>query len=342
MRISIVLLLVTSLMWPAAARQSTTLAPWLTPGTRVLLHAHNCYPEDGQWSDRLQRALDTGLRPVAIEQDLVWAPDSNGGGRPVVSHGGAVTGLEPALEDHFFHAVAPIVERALAANRPDTWPVIVLHFEFKTNEPEHHRAIWNLLGRYESWLTTAERTANEATVMPLRPGPVLVLTEAGSGQKATFHDAVPVGARLRIFGTVPAGTIPSSDDREARLDRAVQIAPEALIPTSATNYQRWANHSWMVVERGGQAQAGEWTPADAARLAAVVNRAHAAGLWIRFYTLNGHAPTEGRGWTAGYNFGSRDAAEARWRAAINAGVDFVATDQYEDFARVLASPTVSP
>jgi hypothetical protein len=56
------------------------------------------------------------------------------------------------------------------------------------------------------------------------------------------------------------------------------------------------------------------------------------GLWIRFYTLNGHAGDNGMGWSEGYNFGSIEAARIRWRAAMDAGVDFIATDQYETFA----------
>ena len=54
------------------------------------------------------------------------------------------------------------------------------------------------------------------------------------------------------------------------------------------------------------------------------------GLWLRFYTLNGHQADHGRGWTAGYNFGSIEAVRARWNAAIASGVDFIATDQYEE------------
>ena len=41
------------------------------PGARVLLDAHNCYPYQGRFADRIDRALATGL-PVAIEQDLIW------------------------------------------------------------------------------------------------------------------------------------------------------------------------------------------------------------------------------------------------------------------------------
>jgi hypothetical protein len=52
--------------------------------------------------------------------------------------------------------------------------------------------------------------------------------------------------------------------------------------------------------------------------------------------LNGHSTTDGRrlGLSPGYNFGSLDAVRIRWRAAIDAGVDFIATDQYEDFSRI--------
>ena len=68
------------------------------------------------------------------------------------------------------------------------------------------------------------------------------------------------------------------------------------------------------------------------RLRALVDHAHRMGYWIRFYTLDGYAPADNRGWDDNYNFGSRAAVEARWQAAIDAGVDLIATDQYEDLA----------
>src|SRR5579872_5777422 len=56
------------------------------PGTRVLLDAHNCYPYNGRWADRIDRALSTGT-PLAIEQDLVWFRDPvTGQGRSLVAH----------------------------------------------------------------------------------------------------------------------------------------------------------------------------------------------------------------------------------------------------------------
>ena len=65
------------------------------------------------------------------------------------------------------------------------------------------------------------------------------------------------------------------------------------------------------------------------------------GFWIRFYTLDGFAPSEDLGWSAGYNFGSREAAAIRWKAAIEAGVNLIATDQYEDLAALMREFRVS-
>ena len=296
-------------------------------GRGPLLHAHNCYPEGGLYTDRMDRALATSSRPIVIEQDLAWDP---AGRRPVLSHSDSLTGEEPPLEAHFFTRVRPLIERALAAGQPDRWPLIVLHLDFKTNEPEHHRAVWDLLGKYESWLMWAPKVVDQATPQTLRPGPLLVLTEQGDGQEEMFSTRVPIGSRLRLFGTVPATPRPSSGDRDADLRAAAHVSPESLIPSRATNYRRWTNHSWAVVEEGGQARSGDWTAGDGARLNAIVSRAHAMGLWLRFYTLNGHQADHGLGWTAGYNFGSIEAVQARWNAAISAGVDFIATDQYEE------------
>ncbi len=313
-----------------ASGPSEPLATW-TP--RVWLHAHNCYPDEGRGADRLARALAAARGTVAIEQDVVWDARRR---QPVVSHDTELDGHEPTLEAHFFEALAPRLERARAVGDTAAWPLVVLHLDFKTNEPEHHAAIWALLGRYERWLTTAPRVADAAAPQPFSPGPLLVLTEQGEGQERVFHDGVPVGARLRIFGTVPTPPGDSDDPPDVRAAKAVAAGPEQLIPSGATNYRRWTNHAWAVVEAGGPPRAGAWTTADRARLDALVTRAHALGLWLRFYTLNGHAPNDA-GWSEGYNFGSPDAVGPRWRAAIAAGVDFIATDQYEAFSETRAA-----
>src|SRR5688500_15019873 len=154
--------------WPG----SPTATDRLQPGAQVWLHAHNCYPEKGRWGDRIERALAVRTSGVAIEQDVAWFVDpATGRGRPVVSHDAKPDGTEPTLEAHFFDRVRPLMERALKENRRDTWPVMVLHLDFKTNEPAHHQAIWELLGRHEAWLTTAARSADDRTVTPFVPGP---------------------------------------------------------------------------------------------------------------------------------------------------------------------------
>jgi hypothetical protein len=281
------------------------------PGRRVLLDAHNAYPNNGRWSDRVDRALAAGT-PIAIEQDLVWLPGTpDAPAHSIVSHGEPYSGTEPGLRD-FFERIRPIATRALASTSRDQWPLITLNLDFKDSNPQHFKEIWSLLGEYEPWLTTAPRTSTPERVEPLQLGPVLVLTGSDTAQQTTFHDAIPEGMRLRLFGAV---------------------LPDRLV---ATNYRRWSNNPWSVIEPEGQNRAGDWTAQDAHRLDARVRSAHEAGLWIRFYTLNGHSPDEGErmGWTPSYNFTSLDAARVRWRAAIDAGVDFVATDQYEAFAKI--------
>jgi hypothetical protein len=324
-------------VWVLANLSSPTAAgDVLQPGGQVWLHAHNCYPEKGQWPDRIERALATRTSGIAIEQDVAWFVDPRSGvGRSVVSHDAKPDGTEPTLEAHFFNRVRPLIERAIAANRRETWPVMVLHLDFKTNEPAHHQAIWDLLGKYESWLTTATRDADEKRVTPFAAGPLLVLTEAGQDQVETFFTRVPVGGRLRLFGTIPPTTFPAAKTTEERAAAAFAASPEVLIPTGATNYRRWTNFAWAVVELGGQQKAGDWTRDDERRLRAIVSRAHTMGLWVRFYTLNGHPPGQGKGWTESYNFGSLAAARQRLNAAIDAGVEFIATDQYEELGGLL-------
>jgi hypothetical protein len=310
-----------------AAQTSSTFGP----GARVLLDAHNAYPYEGRFADRVERALATGL-PVAIEQDLIWRASANGGGDSVVGHDTDKVADAPTFEQYFFTRLKPVMERALAENRRERWPLVVLNLDLKTNEPAHHAAIRAVLDRHAAWLTSAPRTSTPDRPEPLQVGPMLVLTGSHQSQQTDFHDSLPVGAPLRLFGAYeappPAGGTPQ--------ERALALAAtpvETLLPHRATNYRRWANFPWHVIEKGGQPHAGAWDAADRKRLDALVSRAHGQGLWIRFYTLNGHPPpeAESHGWSKGYNFGSLDAARARWRAAREAQVDFVATDQYESF-----------
>jgi hypothetical protein len=313
----------------AAAPRPFAAEPDLRPGARVLLDGHNAYPERGQFADRLDRVLGTGL-PVAIEQDLYWAT-SGGVMQSVVAHDDDALAGAPTLDAYFFTRLQPILERALADGQRDQWPLVVLNLDFKDNAPAHLDAVWQLLTKHRAWLTTAPRTATLAARAPLRVGPMLVLCGADTAQRRRFHDDVPVGGTLLAFGAMPPVSVPGAS-REARARRAVWMTAAQHMLVPADNYVRWVNFPWSVIEEGGQTKAGAWTSADATRLTAFAARAHANGYWLRFYTLNGFAPSEDRGWTASYNFGSLAAAQQRWRAARLARVDFIATDQYEAFS----------
>lgn len=298
-----------------------------------LLDAHNAYPEDGRWRDRIDRALAAGL-PLVIEQDIAYVPRNESHLRTVVSHEAAVNGSEPTLEEYFFDRVRPLMERELASGQKDRWPVVVLHLDFKTNEREHHRAVWDLLRRHVSWLTTA-KAGGDSPTSELTRGPLLVLTENGANQEKDFLEWSAAGGSLLLFGSIPPPSLTASDDPAERARILRRAAPQGLIPTSASNYRRWANFPWGVIEEGGPANAEDWTDADQRRLESIVDYAHQQGLMIRFYTLNGHTAAANRGWTASYNFGSLDAVRARWRAAIAAHADLIATDQYEELAALL-------
>jgi hypothetical protein len=289
------------------------------PGSRTLMDAHNCYPYFEWWADRIDRALSAGT-PLAIEQDLAWYTDAKTGKSwSVVTHGDPVTGEEPTMEQYFFARVRPIVEQALNKGNNGNWPLITLNLDFKDNKPEHLAAVLALLRKYQVWLTSAARKASVDQVEPLDVKPILVLTGEPDAQQAVFYDELKIGDRVLAFGAIHTE------------NKNPQATPEVLGAEKANNYRRWWNNPWRVVEAAGQAQAGEWTPEKMNRLSAMVERAHANGLWIRFYTLDGATKDElsCRGWFRGYNFGSLDAARTRWRAAIAAHVDYVASDQYE-------------
>lgn len=289
------------------------------PGSRTVMDAHNCYPYFEWWYDRIDRALSAGT-PLAIEQDLAWHTDpKTGRSWSVVTHGDPTEGNEPTMDQYFFEKVRPIVEKALRDGNHGDWPLITLNLDFKDNKPEHLAAVLALLRKYQPWLSSAVKGGPGMEVQSLDVKPVLVLTGEADEQQTVFYDQLQDGDRVLVFGAI------HTDGKEPT------AAPEILGAEKATNYRRWWNNSWEVVEAAGQPHAGEWTPEKMNRLRALVERAHANGLWIRFYTLDGATEAElsCHGWFHGYNFGALDAARTRWRAAIAEHVDYLASDQYE-------------
>lgn len=293
------------------------------PGVRVLMDSHNCYPYDGRWNNRIDRALSAGT-PLAIEQDLALYHDyQTGKARVIVAHDAkSITGNEPRLRDYFFEHIRPTMEQALHNPDHSQWPLITLNLDFKSDDPELISAVRDILAEYKPWLTTAVRGKSITDREPLKIGPLLVLTGESDTQQRIFHDEIPVGSDLLLFGAVHVNR------------QNLMAAPDVLVSAPANNYRRWWNNAWSVVEEGGQAKAGDWTSQDQTRLDTLVNYAHHLGYWIRFYTLDGGTTEQFRqnGWFDGYNFGSLAAAELRWRAARKAGVDFIASDHYEAVA----------
>lgn len=313
-RLSFVLIL---LLLTAALARSQKIPE---PGSQTLMDAHNCYPYFEWWSDRIDRALSAGTS-LAIEQDLAWYTDpKTGRSWSVVTHGAPLSGHEPTMEHYFFDRVRPIVEDALREGNHGDWPLITLNLDFKDNKPEHLAAVLALLRKYQAWITSAPKGTKLSTVQPLDIKPILVLSGEADAQQAVFYDQLEPNDRVLDFGAIHTE------------NKSQQAPPEVLDSEKANNYRRWWNNPWRVVEAGGQQHAGDWTPEKMTRLQSLVERAHANGLWIRFYTLDGVATEQelsSHGWFQSYNFGSLDSARIRWRAAIHAHVDYIASDQYE-------------
>jgi hypothetical protein len=298
---------------------------------KPLLDAHNCYPDDGKWKDRLGRALATGL-PVGIEQDIApYVEPGTGTVIAKVTHRNRANASEPSLRDYFFEHVRPLVEQALRDKHKENWPLIVLHFDFKDNSAPTLEAVWKLLGEYEDWISTATKTDHDEDLSRIDWGPLLVMTEENDLQEEIFYRRLAKGDKLRLFGSahLTQAIFRGMNDKQ-RTYALAHAAPDLLLTQRASNYRRWWNNSWLEVEEGGQQAARNWTDADDERLKALADHAHRMGYWIRFYTLDGFGARQNQGWSASYNFGSQEAAHTRWNAAIAAGVDVIATDQYEE------------
>ena len=157
------------------------------------------------------------------------------------------------------------VKRPLPQVPPPVWS------DFKDLQEPLIKAVWSLLGEYEGWITTAAKSADPHTLTPFDPKPLLVLTEDADAQEEVFYKAVPVGGKLRLFGSAHTKVIPAEPKAEHEHLLAT-LPPEELLSERPTTYRRWWNTSWHTVEEGGQRQAGDWTPNDDRRLRALVQQ----------------------------------------------------------------------
>ena len=337
--VSALTLLVLAALCPAFAQ--------FAPGKRTLVLAHNMYPEGDKYTDRLDRALASGM-PLAIEIDLTWAPNPKTG-KPFSLVGdfperrfNQITGNEPVLETQFFEVVRPIVEKALKSNNKSNWPLIRLYLDIKNDPPEHLESIIGLLHKYQDWLTTAVKTSDPAHQSPLDLKPLMVILEDKDNdiKEEYFYNRVPVGGRILAFGSAKV-TMPAGQGMNAHqiLQARAAMKPQELITEHATNYRRWWGVPWDAIEPGKKMEAGAWTSAKQDRLDDFVNYAHEMGYLISFWNEDGGSEDTAKelGWAPKYNFGSLDAATIRWKAMIKARADFIGTDQPEEAARVLRS-----
>jgi len=313
------------------------------PGSRIQVLAHNAYPDHGKYTDRLDRALASGL-PVVVEQDLAWVD-----GQSLMIHGARnVNTGDPTLESYFFPKVKPIVEKALKDGNKGNWPLITLYLDIKNDPPEHMAAISQVLDKYDAWLTTAVKTADITKQSPLDLKPMMVLLEDKQNdtvKQEFFYDKVPVGGKIRAFGTPPKfDENPNKLPREKRAEAVAFLSTidlETLLPKKADNYHRWFITNWAFIEKGGETGAGEWTPAAEGRLKKFVEYGHRMGYLVGFYCLDGYTEAENQGWDKDYNFGSKQKVMPRWQAVVRAHADIVSTDQMEDLASVIAGVTTA-
>jgi hypothetical protein len=305
------------------------------PGARTLMLAHNAYPEDGKYSDRLERAIGAG-GPFVVEEDLVWA-----NGRSLVIHNESAAAADsPTLESYFFPRVAPIVEKALKEGNKGDWPIVTLYLDIKNDPEEHLQAIDKVLDKYDAWLTKAVKTADISVQSPLELKPMMVILEDKQNdiKQSVFYDRIPVGGKFRAFGSaVKFDDNPNHlgrDKRDERFAALATIPVEKMVSKRADNWRRWFGTDWHFIEICGPAH-GEWNAATESRMKHFVEYGHSLGYLVGFYQVNGFTDAQNQGWTAEYNFGSREAGLVRWKAALAAHADFISTDQYEDVAQVI-------
>jgi hypothetical protein len=306
------------------------------PGSRTVVLAHNAYPDHGKYGDRLDRVIAAG-QPFVVEEDLSWID-----GKSLMIHGAKNVGSDdPSLDSYFFPKIKPLMEKALKEGNKGNWPLVTLYLDIKNDPMEHLEAISKTLDQYDAWITTAVKPADDAKQTPLDVKPLMVLVEDKQKdiKQDFFYGRVPVGGKVRVFGTpAKAGAPPEMKLSKAEaINYMATLSPEKVITERANTYRRWFGGDWALIEKGGQHQAGEWTKEEDARLQKLVEYGHRMGYFVSIYCLDGYTAAENQGWDKDYNFGSKEVVVPRWQAAIRAKTDFISTDQYEDLSKMISA-----
>ena len=211
--------------------------------------------------------------------------------------------LIPALEKHW-------------KTHPNAGAPTVLTIDWKTSKPEAVAEFKEFLDTHADWFSSAPK----AEVSPITTRKLTVCFTGSEAAKDAYDALIPEGGVYRAF-------------RDRVIGQGGKFEPDvaAYVPTKANAYHRFMTFHWGVVEEGGPALAGDWTETDASRLSALMKRVHDQGFRARFYCLNGHTGTL----LSGYQFTNDAAAKTRWLAAVKAGVDWVASDEYHEIAEAL-------
>jgi hypothetical protein len=283
------------------------------PAKPVPASAHNCYLADRPDNPRLAEALALGVDNIEI--DVGW---DEAGDRLIVGHdpapraGVVYPGFEPTL--------VPALEAHWKAHPPGPGvPPTVLTVDWKTDRLEAVRRFKAFLDAHPDWFSTAPK----ADPSPLTVRRLTVCLTGSDAAKDAYDALIPPGGTYRAF-------------RDKVFGAGARYEPDvaAYAPGPSTAYHRFLTLHWGAVERGAPLSAGDWTDAEAARLAALVERAHRQGFRVRLYCLNGHTGPR----LSGYRFATDEAARTRWLAAARAGVDWVASDEYAEIVAALRAP----
>jgi hypothetical protein len=273
-----------------------------------LFNAHNCYPAQGRGADRLTRARRAGLS--VIEIDLAWSEARK---KTVIRHDTRVEGNEPTLDEYFFAPMLPELRRL-----PRGKPGILLWLDFKSAHPGPVREIYDLLHRYRDLITTAGRRG-DGPATSLDFGPLAVALTGDNSAIAQFEQLTKPGEPyLAIANREPP-------------DRKFQENVADYITEPATAFYRIFNFEWKHIEGVPNNKAGDFTASKRARLNALAAAAHSKGYWLRTWNLN----ATNLDWGEAHCFGTKGALFTRWRAAQQAGIEMIATDEYELAGQVI-------
>jgi hypothetical protein len=273
--------------------------------------AHNCYPVDRADNPRLVEALDLGIDNIEI--DLGWDGAER---RLIVGHdaGPRAGVVYPRLDA----TLVPALEAHWKAHPPGG-PPTVLTFDFKTGEREAVARFKEFLDAHPDWFSSAPK----AGASPLTVRRLTACLSGSDAAKDAYDAMIPLGGTYRAFRDAVVGAGAKYQDDVA-----------AYVASPATAYHRFLAFHWSAIEKGGPALAGDWTGAEADRLAALVRLAHDRGYRVRFYCLNGQTGSP----LSGYLFPDAASARVRWEAAARAGADWVASDEYREIVGALSKP----